>query len=236
MNCLILAAGYGSRLRDLSDSKPLTRVGGMPLVEHIVRRALAGGATAFTIVTGHEAERVERFAAELAQMLDVPITCVRVGDWSLPNGHSVLAGAGAIDGDYLLLMSDHLFDPGIVRALIAAPREAVTLAVDRDLHSHLLDIDDATKVATDAEGRIVAIGKTLERYDAIDTGAFLATPALAEAIRFALAEGAAGSLSDGMQRLAEAGRAYGCDVTGQRWIDVDSPRMHELAEALIAHA
>ena len=98
MNCLIIAAGHGSRLRDISPSKPLTPVAGVPLIAHVIRAAAAGGASAFTVVTGHEAARVEAF---LATLTDVSIRTVRVADWDLPNGHSVLAGAAAIAGDYL---------------------------------------------------------------------------------------------------------------------------------------
>ena len=46
MNCLIIAAGHGSRLREISPSKPLTPVAGMPLIEQVIRAAAAGGATA----------------------------------------------------------------------------------------------------------------------------------------------------------------------------------------------
>lgn len=223
MNCLIIAAGHGSRLREISPSKPLTLVAGVPLIEHVIRAAAAGGARAFTVVTGHEAERVEAFVAALP----FAIHTVRVADWDLPNGHSVLAGAKAIHGDYLLTMSDHLFDPAIVRALIAAPPAPLTLGVDRDLAGPLLDMDDATKVETGPGGAIVRIGKTLATFDAIDTGLFRATPALAKAI------GAGGSLSEGVQRLADAGQAVTCDVTGLFWLDVDDPAALAKAEAFI---
>ena len=225
MNCLIIAAGHGRRLRAISPSKPLTPVAGVPLIEHVIRAAAAGGASAFTIVTGHEAARLEAF---LTALTDFSIRTVRVADWDLPNGHSVLAGAAAIAGDYLLTMSDHLFDPAIVRRLIAAPAAALTLAIDRDLAGPLLDLDDATKVETGAGGAIVRIGKTLETYDAIDIGLFRATPALAAAI------GAGGSLSEGVQRLADAGRAATIDVTGLRWLDVDDPAALAKAETMLA--
>jgi len=229
MNCLIIAAGLGSRLREISSSKPLAPVAGMPLIEHVVRAAAAGGATAFWVVTGHEAERVEDFLAGLAARTGHPIVKIRTADWQRPNGHSVLAGAKAIQGDYLLAMADHLFDPAIVRALIAAPRAGLILAVDRDLDGPLLDLDDATKVET-AGDSIRRIGKTLDRYDAIDTGLFRATPALAEAIRAAIGAGGAGSLSEGVQRLADEGQAMIVDVTGLRWIDVDDPAALARAE------
>lgn len=224
MNCLIIAAGHGSRLRAVSPSKPLTEIGGVPLIERVIRAAAAGGATRFVVVTGHEAPRLEAFLAGL----DLPIETVRVADWDLPNGHSVIAGAGALDGDHLLAMSDHLFDPEIAARLIAAPPAPLTLAVDRGLANPLLDMDDATKVATGADGAILRIGKALVRFDAIDTGLFRATPALAEAIA-----GGDGSLSAGVQRLADQGRARTLDVTGLFWLDVDDPAALAKAEAAI---
>jgi choline kinase len=233
MNCLIIAAGHGSRLRDISPSKPLTPVAGVPLIEHVARAAAAGGATAFTIVTGHEAERLETFLTGLSERLGLPITTVRIADWDRPNGHSVLAGAASMTGDYLLTMSDHLFDPAIIRLLLAAPAAALTLAVDRDLANPLLDMDDATKVALGPDGAILAIGKNLERFDAIDTGLFRATPALAEAIKAAVADGGAGSLSEGVQRLAERGDALTVEIKGARWLDVDDPIALAKAERML---
>ena len=234
MNCLIIAAGHGSRLRDISPSKPLTPVAGVPLIEHVARAAAAGGASAFTVVTGHEAERLEAFLAGLSERLGLPIVPVRIADWDRPNGYSVLAGADAIGGDYLLTMSDHLFDPEIVRLLLAAPAAALTLAVDRDLANPLLDMDDATKVALGADGAIARIGKILDRFDAIDTGLFRATPALAEAIRTAVADGGAGSLSDGVQRLADQGKAMTVEIKGARWLDVDDAIALAKAETMLA--
>jgi choline kinase len=226
MDCLIIAAGHGSRLRAVSPSKPLTPVAGVPLIERVIRAAAAGGATRFVVATGHEAARVEAFLESLAEFEIEP---VRVADWDLPNGHSVLAGAARIAGDYLLMMSDHLFDPAIVRALIAAPDAALTLAVDRDLANPLLDMDDATKVETGEDGAILRIGKTLARFDAVDTGLFRATPALAEAIG-----AGGGSLSEGVQRLADKAQATTCDVTGLSWLDVDDPAALAKAEAMLA--
>jgi choline kinase len=233
MNCLIIAAGHGSRLRDISPSKPLTPVAGVPLIEHVVRAAASGGATRFTVVTGHEAERVEAYLSDLSERLGLPIEPVRIADWDRPNGHSVLAGAATIAGDYLLTMSDHLFDLEIIRLLLAAPPAALTLAVDRDLASPLLDMDDATKVAVGTNGAIQRIGKTLERFDAIDTGLFRATPALADAIRAAVRDGGAGSLSDGVQRLGDQGKAMTVDVGGARWLDVDDAIALARAETML---
>lgn len=232
MDALIIAAGFGSRLRELSDSKPLTPVAGIRLIELGIRQAVAAGVTRVIVVTGHRADEVEGFLADLSARSGMEIVAERLSDWSTPNGYSVIAGAARCAGDYLLMMADHMFDVEILRHLLAqgAPERGVTLAVDNDVTSPLVDPDDATWVQRAEDGRIRAIGKTIPDYDAVDCGAFLATPELAEAIKAAIAAGKPGSLSDGMQRLADAGRAWTMEVEGRWWMDVDDPRAHALAE------
>jgi len=67
MQCLIIAAGQGTRLRSIAASKPLARVAGVPLVEHVVASAAAGGATGFVVVTGYEPEPLEAFLASIRE-------------------------------------------------------------------------------------------------------------------------------------------------------------------------
>jgi len=233
MDALIIAAGYGSRLRALAQSKPLVEICGVPLIEIAVRQAARAGAQKVVVATGHEAEQLESFLAGLARRSGIEIEPARVADWSVPNGHSVIAGASRIAGDYLLLMADHIFETSILERLARQGDDSrgVTLAIDRRLDNPLVDPDDATWVETRPDGLIRAIGKQIAHYDAVDCGAFLATPELAEAIAEAIRGGAAGSLSEGMQRLADVGRAAVMEIAGAWWLDVDEPRFHALAEA-----
>lgn len=232
MDALIIAAGFGSRLRDISDSKPMTPVAGVALLELGVRQATAAGAQRVVVVTGHEADRLEAALPALAQRVGIAVEPARVGDWTKPNGWSVLAGAERINGNYLLMMSDHIFSAPILSGLAqqGGADRGVTLAVDRRIDDPLIDPDDATWVERDNHGFIRAIGKNISTYDAVDCGAFLCTPELAEAIREAIAAGQAGSLSEGMQRLADQGRAATWEIGGAWWLDVDDPRAHALAE------
>jgi len=234
VDALIIAAGFGSRLADLSPSKPLTPVAGVPLIEIGVRQAMEAGITRVVVVTGHRADMLEAFLADLSLRAGIEIVPVRLSDWSTPNGLSVMAGATRCDGNYLLMMADHMFEADILARLMLEdnPARGVTLAIDRRLDNPLVDPEDATWVKTDTEGRITAIGKSISQYDAVDCGAFLATPELALAIRDAIAEGKSGSLSDGMQRLADAGRAGTMDIEDAWWLDVDDPRAHALAEEM----
>lgn len=233
MKCVIIAAGQGTRLRPMAASKPLAEVHGAPLLEHILRSAKAGGATGFVVVTGYEGERVEAALPALAERAGVAVEAVRNSEWHRPNGLSVLAAAAHLPGEFILLMSDHLFDPAILAATLAGRRAeaALTLAADYAIDNPLLDLDDATKIEADGEGRIVRIAKTLPRYNAIDTGIFVASPPLLEAIGASVAAGGSGSLSEGVARLAEAGRAFAFDIGGRWWLDVDDEIAFRRAEA-----
>lgn len=235
MICLIIAAGFGSRLASISGSKPLTPIAGAPLIEHVIRRAAAGGASGFVVVTGHEADRLEVFLGALAERLALPITCVRTEDWRRPNGYSVVSAADVLPGRFLLMMADHLFDPTIISSLIAAGVEdgQLRLAVDRRLDNPLIDPEDATRVALDGD-RIVRIGKMIEPFDATDTGVFLMTAAIHDAIRDSIRQGGVGSLSGGVQILADAGKAQVYDVGERWWLDVDEPLSYSQAEAYFA--
>jgi len=235
MEALIIAAGFGSRLRPIAASKPLTPVGGIPLLALAIMQAARAGVERVVVVTGYAAEAVEAVLPDFARSAGVKVDAVRVADHRLPNGHSVIAGASVICKDYLLLMGDHIFSDAILPRLVqqAGPDRGVTLAIDRRITHPQIDPEDATWVRLGGNSRIAAIGKTIAPYDAVDCGAFLATSELADAITAAIALGRPGSLSDGMQELARRGRAATMDIGDAWWIDVDDPRSFAVAEASV---
>lgn len=234
MHALIVAAGYGSRLRAVSPSKPLTLVNGVPLIERVLRAARDGGVTGFTVVTGHEGERLERHLTLAAITLGVPVRCVRTADWSLPNGHSVLTGADVIGPQrHLLMMADHLIEPRLIETVIAAPPAALTLGIDRRLDNPLVDMDDVTRVRTDGT-RILAIGKHLPDFDCFDTGVFAVDGDFHQALRASVIATGAASISAGVATLAASGAAHVVDIGDAWWLDVDDPRALDQAEAAAA--
>ncbi|MEM8606185.1 MAG: NTP transferase domain-containing protein [Myxococcota bacterium] len=229
---VILAAGFGSRLDDGRPvPKPLREVSGVPLIVRILRALAKGGVREVGVVIGHLGEALE--AALRSESLDARLTFLPNDEYEKPNGTSLLKARSFITGPTLLLMSDHLWAPGVLSAVATYPvteRESV-LGIDRRIDA-CFDLDDATKVVTD-EDRIVEIGKTLDRYDALDTGMFLVTPALIEALdRVNGSEGC--SLSEGVAILAADGRMRAADVGNATWIDVDTPEAHAEAERLLS--
>src|SRR5438128_12578177 len=61
MKAVILAAGKGTRMRDLTNEqpKPMLKVQGKPILEHIVEGLLAAAIREIFIVTGFRAEVIE---------------------------------------------------------------------------------------------------------------------------------------------------------------------------------
>jgi len=61
MKAVILAAGKGTRMRELTNEvpKPMLKVQGKPILEHIVAGLVAAGVREVFIVTGHRAEVIE---------------------------------------------------------------------------------------------------------------------------------------------------------------------------------
>ncbi len=233
---LILAAGLGSRLRPRTKTpKPLTRVLGLTLAERVVCTLLDVGVRRFLVTLGHEADTVGAHFSDIARRRGVSIDFIDAEDWERGNGASALAAKGRTGYlPFFLVMIDHLFDPGIARALADDPPTPgeMRLAVDRDKDA-IFDLDDVTRVKID-DGRIQAIEKNLGDWDAGDTGVMLCTSGLFEGLERAAARNRHG-LSDGLRELAGEGRARTVDVTGLLWLDVDTPRSLREAERRLMH-
>lgn len=233
MKCLIVAAGPGTRLRAKGESKPLIRIKGVPLIERVIGRAVAAGIEDFCVVSGYRGDELRAELDVFAAREGVRITHVVNESWDRANGVSVLKARPYLDEPFVLTMCDHLVDPEILRGLLAFPHEpdTVTLAVDFRIDRSLNDIDDVTRVKC-LDGRIIHIGKVIRDFNAIDTGVFLCTRILFDALVVSQAEGD-DSISGAMNVLARWSKARTFDIEGRVWVDVDDPVAFGKAEQLL---
>ena len=225
---VLLAAGEGSRLRDMAASKPLCCVAGKPLIDRALIGLAAAGMTRVIVVLGYRGDAIERHLRDRHWPLTVETVTT---DHRLPNGVSALAAAAAVgDTPVLLAMCDHLVEPALyARVAAAGAGTGVTLGIDRRLQHDWIDPDDVTRVRT-AGDRILALGKGLADHDAHDTGVFAVGPALFAA----LTDLPDPSLTDGVRVLAARGAAGVVDCTGLAWLDVDDAPALAKAEAWLA--
>lgn len=231
-DAVILAAGNGDRFKNGDHySKLLHPVAGQPLILRTLETAAAAGLSSFCLVLGFEADRV-RAAVTAHPIPNTHIRFVHNPDWHLENGVSALAAQTCCQARrFALLMGDHLFDAAVLRRMLTLEiggNDSV-LAVD-SLPADPSVAHEATKVRMTA-GRITAIGKDVDPWDALDTGLFVFSPAVFEALEDARAAGKT-TLSAGVQRLASRGLMRAHDVAGAAWYDVDTLDDLSVAESL----
>jgi CDP-L-myo-inositol myo-inositolphosphotransferase len=234
VKCLIIAAGKGSRLRHMGDSKPLIPILGVPLIERVIRTALKAGTDDFYVTIGYQGEKVRTFLDHLAKRLEIHITTIVNEDWDKENGLSVLKAKEYLREPFLLLMADHIIDESI---LVSLKNERITdaevmLAVDYSIESQrFANIDDATKVVI-KDNKVIEIGKNIKNGNAFDTGIFLCSAAVFSALERSLENGDS-SLSGGIRVLAQQGKARVFEIGHSSWVDVDDERQLRRAEKVL---
>jgi CDP-L-myo-inositol myo-inositolphosphotransferase len=203
----------------------------VPLIERAIRSAVEAGGDDFYVVTGYQWEGIRDFLDRLAERLGIPITTLINEDWEKENGFSVLKAREYLHEPFLLLMADHLFDPSIAREMMAHPpaEGEILLAVDGDIRNSLIDMEDVTRVMTE-DGKIRNIGKGLANFNGFDTGIFLCTPAIFQALEQSTEKYGEATLSGAVRILADLGRAGAFHADGQFWVDVDDPAAFSRAE------
>ena len=235
MKAVVLAAGRGQRLSGSGPAlpKPLVPLAGKPLVGHTLHALAEAGLERALVVTGHGERAVRQGAQEWARL---PLEFAANPHFHQGASYS-LAAARDFCGDdaFLLVMCDHAFSPELIAALLdsaaARPLGATCrVAADRAPRSDAY-ADEATKLATDDDGYVTAIGKSLAAWDALDAGAFVCSPAIWAAVR-AVPDDC--GLSDICAQLARERRLGTVDVTGRFWYDIDTAADLREAERLLA--
>jgi choline kinase len=226
---VILAAGNGDRFHNPThESKLLQPLLGRPILLRTLEAAYDAGIRSATVVLGYQADRV-RALAEAGAPRGMEVSFAVNPEWRLENGVSAQAAQASVGCDrFALLMGDHVFEPPVLQRMLrldVAEGESL-LAIDARPVSREV-ADEATKVRREG-ARIVAIGKDLVEYDALDTGVFVFSPVLFEALARARALGDT-TLSGGVRELAGRGLMRGVEIGDATWCDIDT--LSDLAAA-----
>ncbi|MEY2481348.1 MAG: 1L-myo-inositol 1-phosphate cytidylyltransferase [Verrucomicrobiota bacterium] len=230
---VILMAGSGSRLAKsgMTLPKPLLPILGRPLISHTIVALEKIGVRTMHAILGANAEILLEGLQPLlpAGMILNPIVN---RDWQKQNGISVLCAENKVAAPFFLTMGDHLFDQSIFQMLLnRSDRSLLNLAIDKKIDM-IFDRDDAMKVQTKG-GRVVRIGKELEDYDAIDTGAFLCSQEIFDHLRRSKRDEDC-SLADGVRAMANESKVVAIDIGKAWWQDVDTPAMFEHAAKMLS--
>jgi len=133
MTAIILAAGFGRRMRPLSDAthKALLPVGDSTILARIVDGLLSIHVTDLIVVTGYRADEVRAFWAQ--QYANVPVRFVHNERYDQTNNIvslSLAFDSAPIESDIIVIECDLLFDKTVLQRLLTATPGNIAL-VDR---------------------------------------------------------------------------------------------------------
>ncbi len=129
MQGLILAAGMGKRLKDLTENntKCMVKVNGVTMIERALRQLDKLGLSKIVLVVGYEGQKLIEFVATLG--IETPICYVNNPIYDKTNNIYSLALAKdyLLEEDTLLLESDLIFEDSVLTAILDDPRETLAL-------------------------------------------------------------------------------------------------------------
>lgn len=237
---LILAAGRGTRLGEMSSMRPkcLTHVGDRTILEHQLAALAEANIASVVIVSGFRADLLETAVSSRRFGREIAITFVRNHAYASTNVlASWFAAADSIHDDYVYLHGDTVFEPSLLHRLLARQSPAgPTLSYDPHSCS-----DEEMKVIL-REGAVERISKALDPaiVDGEFTGVLHCPVSAHEHIR--IVAGQLLSEPEGHGQFFEAALQRGIDsrlfdvaavdIGGCRWREIDFPEDLDAARAM----
>lgn len=230
---IILAAGKATRMRPYSLEVPkalFELAPNLTILDLTLRWLREEGIEEIIIVTRPSLTRffVERYGESVKV-----VATDREGGFG--NLYSFLTGVEAAkSSEYLVLMSDHIFEPEILRRMIRRGRrrgKAFTLSLDRNPPWEKLE--EGLKVVLE-DGEVRQVGKQAVPHYGIDTGIFYCTERAGSIVRETIEKkGLGATIADALRKAIAYKEVSYVDVTGLVWMDVDTPEELEEARELL---
>jgi MurNAc alpha-1-phosphate uridylyltransferase len=230
---MVLAAGLGTRMRPLTDTlpKPLVKVAGKALLDHVLDRLADAGVETAVVNVHHMADRIERHLKGRTRPK------IEISD---ERGELLDTGGGVVKAlkllgtaPFLHMNSDTLWIEGVTPNL---PQLAASFDPAR---MDILLLLASTTASIGYEGRgdfIMAPDGRLSRRAERQVAPFVyAGAAMLSPAPFADAPKGRFSLNTMFDRAIEAGRLYGQRLEGT-WMHVGTPAAIAAAEAAISES
>lgn len=129
MHAIILAAGMGKRLKELTrdNTKCMVKVNGVTLIERVLCQLDRLNLSKVVLVVGYEGEKLKQFVGTLG--IKTPIAFVENPIYDKTNNiySLMLAKDYLLEDDTLLLESDIIFEDGVLEELISDPHDTLAL-------------------------------------------------------------------------------------------------------------
>ncbi len=222
MQCVVLAAGEGKRMRPLTGRRPkvMLPIANRPMMEHLVLAARDAGITDFIFVVGYFEREIRNHFGD-GSALGVKITYVTQRH-QLGTADALRATAGMVSGRFLLLNGDMVLKTDDIREL--CQRNAPCVGI------HETDHPQDYGVVTVENDRITGLEEKLEhpKSNLINAGAYLFDPDIFDLLgKIGISGRGEFELTDALDTYIKRGEltahplAYWLDV-GQPWDLLDA--------------
>lgn len=228
---MVLAAGLGTRMRPLTDTrpKPLVEVEGRPLIDHVLDRLAHAGVTDAVVNVHHHADLLEQHLAARAQAPRIHVSDER-GVLLETGGGTRKALPLLGDKPFIAINSDTIwiegYRPNLTRLMERFDPEQMDCLLLVAATALCVGYDGTGDFLMDGDGRLTRRPERLVS-PFVYAGAGVFAPSL-----FADAPEGPFSLNRLFDRAAEAGRLFGLRLEGV-WMHVGTPEAIAEAEAAI---
>ena len=235
-NAIILSAGQGKRLLPLTEARPkcMLHVAGKSILEWQVQALLAAQIDKLFIITGFNSDLVEehihdRFGAQRERINIIYNPFYSISD----NLASCWMARHAMDGDFILLNGDTLFEPSLLDTVLRSTPAPVTLTVDYkdsydndDMRVELHDsmVKSVSKTLPDEHTMAESIGLLYFR----DEGPALFRDHLDRKMK--QGTGLRLWFLSVVDALARQSLVRACSINGHKWCEIDFKRDLDIAE------
>ena len=211
---VILASGFGTRLRSLSDRPKFAfPLFGRPLIHYPILSLRSAGVKKFYVI-------VAKGYAGLAFKLlnDFNVLVLENEKPERENGYTLFYARNVLkNGPFFVSVCDHIYPTGIsMRLKEAYSGEDILIAGDRSPRH--VELNEATKIKVNDR---VRVSKRLKKFDYVDTGLFIFSSNI-----FSFGYEREKRLTLNRLITLSSGKGYKVnvvDVTGIPWKDVDTP-------------
>jgi len=218
MKAVVLAAGEGTRLEPLTETrpKPMLPAANRPLLEHVVEAVREAGIDELVVVVGYRRERIQSYFED-GDDWGVSIEYA-VQEKQLGTGHAVLQAEPFVDGAFVAMNGDRIVAADDVSRVVERLEETgrTTLAVARSERP-----SDYGVVELEGEDVVDVVEKPpahTTSSDVINAGIYGFDPGAFDALRATDADGEL-AVTDTLERLARRDAVTAVMARG-RWLDV----------------
>ncbi len=242
MQAIILAAGMGKRLKELTsdNTKCMVKVNGVTLIERMLRQIEKQNVSRIVVVTGYQGQKLRDYIETLGiktpfVFIDNPIYDKTNNIYSL-----ALASDKLCEEDTLLFESDLIFEDSILDALVQDPRPTLALV---DKYEAWMDGTCVKLTADDCidafiPGKKINFEKTSEYYKTVNVYKFSKDFSVNYYVPFLKAYEQALGENEYYEQVLRVITMLDEPVikakrlTGQKWYEIDDIQDLDIAESI----